>query len=174
MSTPFVGEIRMFAGTFNPRGWLLCNGALVSISQLEVLFVLIGTTYGGDGVNTFGLPNLQGRRPVHQGQGPGLSTYVIGTLAGSESVTLTAALLPVHTHAVSAVSASAATSTTPTGNLWATWSDDQYDTSGAPNATLASSAIGNSGGGNLPHSNISPFLAVNFIICTQGVFPSQN
>jgi microcystin-dependent protein len=173
VSQTFIGEIRMFAGTFAPLSWHFCDGSLLQIAGNDVLFVLIGTTYGGDGVNTFGLPNLQGRRPVHQGQGPALSNYVVGTQAGAETVMLTTPQLPVHTHPVSAVSGSGGTSTTPAGNLWAAWSDDQYDTSGSPNGTLSSSAVAAYGGG-LPHSNISPYLAINFIIAMAGIFPSQN
>jgi microcystin-dependent protein len=173
VSNPFLGEIRMFGGNFNPRGWAFCQGQLLPIAQNDALYALLGTTFGGDGQVTFGLPDLQGRRPVSQGQGPGLSTYVVGQLAGVESVQLLAAQLPAHSHPVAAVSR-AGDSNTPGNKLWAAWSDNQYATSGAPNAQLAGAVIGPSAGGGPLHNNLSPSLALNFIIALEGVFPSRN
>src|SRR5277367_6552050 len=115
MSSPYVGEIRMFGGNFAPSGWAFCNGQILSISESEVLFTLIGTTYGGDGQSTFALPNLQGRVPVHQGQGPWLSTYIIGQSGGVENVTLTAGQMPAHSHQF--VSAAPPVLDTPAGDV---------------------------------------------------------
>jgi microcystin-dependent protein len=165
VSNPYVGEIRMFGGNFAPAGWALCQGQLMAISENDVLFQLIGTTYGGDGQSTFALPNLQSRIPVHQGPG-----YVIGDAAGSETVTLTAAQMPVHSHLPQG-SSSPGTSTSPSGNVWAAWSDAQY-TQTAPAAAMSAAAMEQSGGSQ-PHENMPPFLAVNFIISLFGIFPSQ-
>lgn len=173
MSNPFLGEIRLFGGNFSPRGWAFCHGQLMAIDQNDALYALIGTTFGGDGQTTFGLPDLQGRRPVSQGQGPGLSNYVIGELSGVESVQLLAAQLPAHTHPVAAVS-HAGNSNSPSNNFWAAWSYNQYATSGVPNTQLAGTAIGPNAGFATPHNNLSPSLAVNFIIALEGVFPSRN
>jgi microcystin-dependent protein len=173
MSNPFLGEIRMFGGSFNPRGWAFCSGQLMVIAQNDALFSLIGTTYGGDGTTTFGLPDLRSRRPTNQGQGPGLLPYVMGQVAGVESVQLSAAELPAHRHPMAAVS-HAGNSNSPSGNVWAAWSDNQYDTGGIPNTQLAAGTIGSNAGIATPHGNLSPFLAVNFIIALEGVFPSRN
>jgi microcystin-dependent protein len=171
MASPFVGEIRMFAGTFAPAGWAFCNGQLMAISQNDTLFQLLGTTYGGDGVNTFALPNLQSRVPIHQGQSPGTSNYIIGQTAGVETVTLTVNQLPAHTHTTQASSAGSGSSD-PTGNFWASSpATKQY--SPGTNAPMASGAMGITGG-NQPHDNMVPFLVVNFIISLFGIFPSQN
>ncbi len=171
MSNPYVGEIRMFGGNFAPEGWVLCQGQLLSIADYDTLFDLIGTTYGGDGVNTFALPNLAGRFPVHQGTLAGGSAYVIGATGGAESVTLVSTQLPVHTHSVAASSA-AATATAPDGAVWANSGDGQYS-SGAPNASMSNAALAPAGG-NQAHENRPPYLAVNFIIALQGIFPSRN
>lgn len=164
MSVPYLGEIRMWGGNFAPVSWEFCNGQLLSIAQFDALFALIGTTYGGDGVNDFGLPNLQSRVPVHQGP-----NYVIGQMAGVEEVTLTSAQMPIHQHTVNA-SASTATSTSPTGATWAPWGDEPYST-GSPNSTLNPSAL-TAAGSSLPHENMPPFLAITFIIAVEGIFPS--
>ncbi|EFM10884.1 Tail Collar domain protein [Paenibacillus curdlanolyticus YK9] len=167
----FVGEIRMFGGNFAPVGWLPCDGRQLSISEYEVLFMLLGTTYGGDGVNTFCLPDLRGRLPVGQGQRPGASNYVIGQAAGSETVTLITNQLPTHTHIPSA--SSTVTQNTPVGAVWGTGDNAAYapaDSTGQPlNAALIASA-----GGSQPHDNMMPYLAINFIIATEGIFPSQS
>jgi len=165
MSTPYIGEIRMFGGNFAPVGWLLCQGQLLPISQYDVLFNLIGTTYGGDGQNTFALPNLQGRLPVHQGSG-----FVLGQMAGVETVTLNRNQMPVHTH--QPVGAQAAQGQSPSNSYWASNSNLPYSLA-APAAAMAPNALSNAGG-NQPHENMSPYLAINFIIATEGIYPSPN
>ncbi|AKV03630.1 Microcystin dependent protein [Labilithrix luteola] len=173
MSTPYVGEIRMFAGNFAPAGWMLCQGQILQISQYAVLYNLIGVTYGGDGVNTFALPDLRGRVPIHMGTNAGV-TYPLGQQAGVESVTLTTSQLPTHTHAWNVVgtAGSADTAKLPNGYL-ANGSALSYDN----NAASARTALGTSTiaptGGNQPHENMAPFLCINFIIALFGVFPSQ-
>lgn len=172
---PYVGQIMMFGGSFAPCGWAFCNGALLPISENEWLFNLIGTTYGGDGQETFALPNLSGRVPVHQGQGPGIqSNYVIGEMGGVESVTLTTQQIPVHNH-YSMVTNSRGTSHSPVGNIQAADSHDiasPYAKSGLLDANMHSNAI-QTNGGNQPHENMQPYLAVSFVISLFGVFPSQ-
>jgi microcystin-dependent protein len=170
VSNAFLGEIRMFGGNFAPRGWAMCSGQILPIAQNDALYALIGTTYGGDGQVTFGLPDLRGRRPIHQGQGIGLSSYTLGQSGGIEEVTLLSSQLPAHTHPIRAVS-TAATANSPQGNTWAAWSDDPY-TGGPPNGQLAPSAI-SSAGSSIPHENLSPILVVTFIIALAGIFPSQ-
>jgi microcystin-dependent protein len=165
VSEPFIGEIRLFGGNFAPVGWALCNGQLLSISQNDALFALIGTTYGGDGQTTFALPDLRGRVPVHQGAGS-----VIGQTGGAEQVTLTANEVPAHGHALRATSVDG-TSADPTNAIWAESDARTYSTS-APNATMHGTALGATGGGQA-HPNMMPFVTVNFIIALQGVFPSQ-
>lgn len=171
MSDPFIGEIRLFAGNFAPQGWAFCQGQLMAISQNDALFALIGTTYGGDGQSNFALPNLSGRIPLHQGQGPGLTPRTIGELSGAETVTLTTAQIPQHTHAMNASSA-AATGTSPAGAVLAATSVASYDTAAATTA-MAAGALG-SAGGSQPHENMAPTLALNYIISLFGIFPSQN
>ncbi|HEY3044524.1 MAG TPA: tail fiber protein [Vicinamibacterales bacterium] len=172
MSSPYVGEIRIFAGNFAPVGWAFCEGQLMPIAENETLFNLIGTTYGGDGQETFALPDLRGRFPNHQGQGPGGSTYTIGEMTGTETETLTVAQLPIHTHQANA--AVAGNDVSPAGNLWA--ADVGGNTaaySDAQNAEMAAGAIGPVGGSQ-PHDNVQPFLAINYIISLFGVFPTQS
>lgn len=169
MSTPYVGEIRLFAGSFAPLGWMFCQGQMLSIAEHEVLFQLIGTTYGGDGQNTFALPDLRGRVPLHQGQGPGLSPRNIGEMAGVETVTLTPAQLPAHSHVLQA-SAATATVTTPGGALLAPTAVASYD-NGAASTAMAAAAVGTAGG-NQPHENMAPTLAISYIISLFGIFPS--
>ena len=173
MSQPFVAEIRMFAGNFAPKGWALCNGQILPISQNTALFSLLGTFYGGDGKSNFALPNLQGNVPVHMGQGPGLSDYVLGETAGSQTVTLLSSEMPAHNHPVSC-SSQQADQPSPGGFVWAvepTGLVNPY-TSGAPNVPMANLA-GNAGG-NQPHNNLMPYLVVTFIIALQGIFPARN
>ena len=173
MSQPYVGEIRMFGGSFAPTGWAFCAGQLMQISENDVLFSLIGTTYGGDGQETFGLPDLQGRIPLHQGQGPGISqNYQLGEMAGVESVTLTVPQTPIHTHALIG-SSSIATDPSPQDDILATSSLLTPYVGLAPDATLAANAIGVSGGSQ-PHDNMMPFLVVSFIISLFGIYPTQN
>lgn len=173
MSEPFLGEIRHFAFNFAPRGWMACQGQMLSIAQNTALFSILGTTYGGNGQTTFALPNLAGRTPIQQGQGPGLSSYDLGEQLGAETVTLTAAQVPPHTHLVSAVAA-VGTSDAPAGNTLAQSSirSDLY-AAATPNTAMSSLAV-NPAGGGLPHNNMPPFLAVGFCIATQGIFPSRN
>jgi microcystin-dependent protein len=174
MSEPFIGEIFMAGFNFPPVGWASCNGSLVPISQYDALFALIGTTYGGDGVNTFALPNLQSRVPIHNGQGPGLPTnFVLGQTGGLENVTLSLGNVPAHSHSVQ-VSDNAGTSSTPANTL--TLGSGAEAELYTPEAADVNSAmtVGGGAGGNTPHSNIMPFLAVNFFIALEGIFPSQN
>lgn len=174
MPTPFVGEIRLFAGNFAPAGWAFCDGSLMSIAENEVLFVLIGTTYGGDGQSTFALPDLRGRVPLHMGQGPGLSNRVVGQSGGEELVTLTASQMPGHRHALRASTAAASGSAGVAGGLLATPASTRlYGTTAAgAGATMAASAVAVAGGSQ-PHENRAPSLGLNFIIALFGVFPSQ-
>jgi microcystin-dependent protein len=168
MSTPYLSEIRMFAFGIVPRGWAQCNGQLMSINSNQALFSLIGTTYGGDGIRTFALPNLQGRVPLHMGTKAGVS-YVEGQTAGEVNVTLNLSLLPTHTHLVnanSAADASAASSTTvPGGGGSAGY--------GSPPNTAMNAAMVGSAGGSQPHTNLQPYLVLNFCICLSGIFPSR-
>jgi microcystin-dependent protein len=170
MSDPYVGEIRMFGGNFAPNGWLFCQGQVLSISEYDTLFNLIGTTYGGDGQNTFGLPNLASRIPVHQGSAP-FGTYVIGQPGGTESVTLQTQQLPVHTHTALG-SSIAATQPGPANGYWADWGSAQYSST-APGVAMGPQALAPAGG-NQPHDNMSPYLAINFIISLYGIYPSPS
>jgi microcystin-dependent protein len=173
MGEPYIGEIRMFGGNFPPAGWAFCNGALMPISENDALFTLIGTTYGGDGQETFGLPDLQGRVPVHAGQGPGLSqNYQLGEKGGVESVTLTAQQVPVHTHAFVA-SVAAAASNAPAGQVVAQSAQRAIYTVDATTTNLAASAV-SPVGGSQPHDNMAPYLCISFIISLFGVFPQQS
>jgi microcystin-dependent protein len=172
MSQPFIGEIRMFAGSFAPAGWAFCDGQLMPISENDALFTLIGTTYGGDGQETFALPNLQSRVPIHTGQGPGITqNYQLGEQAGVESVTLTTNQTPVHNHAFLA-STAAGGSNTPTDNVVASPSVTKLYRLTSPSDPLASGMIGQTGGSQ-PHENLMPYIAINHIISLFGVFPHQ-
>jgi microcystin-dependent protein len=163
----------MFAGNFAPAGWAFCNGATIPISENEVLFQLIGTTYGGDGEQTFNLPNLASRVPVHAGVGPDGVTYQVGELAGAEQVTLTPQQIPSHTHPLTA-STVAGTSVSPQGNVLAASSGGiQLYYEGQTTGSMNPAAIGPAGGSQ-PHDNTQPFLCINFIISLFGVFPSQS
>jgi microcystin-dependent protein len=166
MSSPFIGEIRMFAGNFAPAGWAFCNGAIMPIDQNTALFQLIGTTYGGDGQTTFALPDLQSRVPVHVGPG-----FALGQTGGVESVTLTTSQIPSHAH-VPQGSATAGTQAGPGGGVWATPSSGTMYSSTGPSLGLPANAIGLTGGSQ-PHDNMIPFLVVNFILALFGLFPSQ-
>jgi microcystin-dependent protein len=168
MSSPFLGEVRMFGGNFAPVGWAFCNGQVLAISQNDALFALIGTTYGGDGVTTFALPNLISRTPISFATN---DTHVQGQSAGEETVTLTQAQLPAHSHPVNA-SDNAATATSPAGNVWASWSEGQYSTA-APNTSMDASGL-SVAGQSLPHDNRPPYLGLSFIIALEGIFPSRN
>ena len=170
MADPFIGEIRMFGGNFAPLGWAFCAGQLVSIAENEVLFNLIGTTYGGDGQNTFGLPDLRGRVPLHQGTGVGTSGHILGDSGGAESVTLTDEQLPSHSHPL--FSGNLASLTTPAGNLPANTSIKPLY-SPIKNSSLNPEGYRTVGGGQA-HENMMPFLSINFIIALFGIFPSQS
>jgi len=175
MSDPFIGEIRMFGFGRIPNGWLACDGSLQSIAQNDVLYNLLGTTYGGDGVTTFALPDLRGQAPVHQGNGQGLTPRVIGEKGGSETVTLTTAQLPAHTHTFLADQAVAAASRPdPTQTLGALPADTQYltDVTGATMYPLQENAIAIAGDGS-PHDNMMPSLTVSICIAAAGIYPSQ-
>jgi microcystin-dependent protein len=169
MSEPFLGMIAIFGFNFAPRGWAFCNGQILPIAQNTALFALLGTTYGGNGQTTFGLPDLRGRAPVHFGQGPGLSSYDLGQQGGTETVTLTGAQTGPHTHGVSA--SNAPTSKSPSGNLPANFGTVAYGSS----ADLSMSpAMVQPNTGGQPHNNIQPYLAINFCIAIEGIFPSRN
>lgn len=200
MSEPFIGEIRMFGGNFAPRGWALCNGQTLPISQNAALFSILGTTYGGNGQTTFMLPNLQGRVAIHAGQSPGTSQYVLGESAGTENVTLLQTQMPMHTHvatfsptggtplAVSIATADvAATAPTPGGNILAQGKDargavvSDYAAPSAATGTLGGGSLTGTGavtvtpaGGSQPFSVIQPYQVVNYIIALVGIFPSRN
>lgn len=173
MSNPYFGEIRLFAGNFAPLGWAFCHGQLLSIAENDALFSLIGTTYGGDGQQTFGLPDLRGRVPLHQGTGTGLSSRAIGEQSGAETVTLTASHLPAHSHSLVATSAPASATAGPAGGVLATASVKVYG-SGAPSTPMAAAAIAATSGGGQPHQNMAPFLALNYIISLFGLYPQQS
>ena len=171
MGQPFIGEIRLFGGNFAPAGWAFCNGATLPINNNEALFALIGTTYGGDGEETFRLPDLQGRFPIHQGTSPvSGTTYMMGEFAGSEQVTLSVQQIPAHSHAATA-SSNKGNSGTPTNSLWGKPSTAMY-AAAAAQTNMAATAIGPSGG-NQPHENMMPFLCVSFIIALTGIFPPR-
>lgn len=174
MATPLLGEIRLFAGNFAPKGYALCNGQLLSISQNTALFSLLGTTYGGDGVSTFALPNLQGRVPIHMGTGVGGSSYFEGQQGGTEAVTLNSNQMPIHTHFVNSV-ASGGNQPSPPGNLPAIESTGtSLNYSNAAATGQMSSSMLTSAGGSQPFSVVQPYLVINFIIALQGVYPSRN
>ena len=173
MSEAFVGEIRMFAGNFAPRGWALCDGQLLQVSQNDALFSLLGTIYGGDGRTTFGLPDLRGRVPIHEGQGPGMSNRPIGQKSGAEADTLSANEVVKHRHSLSA-SSNQATDSSPAGNVTATTaSGNLYGTD--ISVAMAADAIGPSGNASpQSHSNLMPTQCVTFIIALFGVYPSRS
>lgn len=177
MSTPYIGEIRMFGfgSRGAPTGWQACDGSLLPISQYDALFALIGTIYGGDGQTTFAVPDLRDRLPIHQGQGPGLSNYVIGQKAGSESVTLLSTQIPAHTHTLVATSGASTTTTPGTGVLPGTVSGDNFyvNTIAGNTAAAMSASMLSQAGGSQPHENCMPTLTVQFCISLFGIFPSQ-
>jgi microcystin-dependent protein len=178
MTTPYMGEIRMFGFNRVPVNWALCDGRLLSISQYDALYALLGTTYGGDGVNTFALPDMRGRLPIHQGTGLGLSPYIIGQRAGTETVTLTTPQLPVHTHPVYATTNNVSTAT-PGNQVMPgalTNTDTMYATSltGATQMTLQPNTVTNAPpSGNQPHENTMPTLTVSYCIALFGLYPTQ-
>jgi len=169
MSEPFLGEIRIFSFSFPPKGWALCNGQLLAINQNQALFSILGTTYGGNGQTSFALPNLQGRVPLHPGQG-----IALGQQAGSETVALSISQLPTHSHGLAA-STDPAAATLPTGNALAKKARFGADVYAAPAAetSLHPASLGSTGGSQ-PHENMQPFTVLSFAIALQGIFPSQN
>jgi microcystin-dependent protein len=182
MSDPFLGQITIFAGNFAPRNWAFCDGQLLSINQNQALFAILGTTYGGDGRTTFGLPDLRGRVAIGKGQGAGLSSYPLGSRGGQERVTLVETQIPSHDH----TAASVANAVMPAGNsndaVNNFWADDAGVSSGTyhtgpanaeMNASAISTTVNNAGGGQ-NHENRQPYLAMNYIIALQGLFPSRN
>lgn len=173
MSEPFVGEIRMFAGNFAPRGWAFCDGQLLAVSQNDALFSLYGTIYGGDGRTTFGLPDMRGRISIHQGQGPGLSSRPLGAKSGVEKVTLTENQMPSHSHAFEA-STAAASSEIPTDKVLGDTSAGRlkYLIDAVPNTSLNQLSIDNTGGSQ-PHTNLQPTLCINYIVALFGIYPSR-
>jgi microcystin-dependent protein len=167
---PYIGEIRIVGFNFAPRGWAFCNGQLLSIVQNTALFSILGTTYGGNGVTTFALPNLQGRVPMHPGAGPGLTPRVLGETSGTANVTLISTQLPAHTHQALA-SGNDADTASPFNAAWGTAGTVQY----RPDSnTLMNAAALASAGGNQPHNNLQPYLTVNFVIALVGVFPPRS
>ncbi len=180
----YIAEIRMFAGNFPPQSWQFCNGSLQSIAQYSALFSLLGTTYGGDGQTTFGLPDLRSRVPIHNGQGSGLSNYVLGQMGGSESNALSAANVGGHTHAVTGnagIQTASGDGQTPVAvnNFPANNGETIYaattDNSAMAPASLTGVTVApQTPNGNTPINNIQPYLAMNFIICMEGIFPTRN
>lgn len=167
---PFLGQILLVPYNFAPRGWAFCNGALLSIAQNSALFSLLGTTYGGDGVTTFALPDLRGRVPISSGQGPGLQPYTLGEQTGSETVTLITTQIPAHTHSVQAGIGSSAV--TPEGNFLG--SDSVTSIYDVTAATTMNPAMIGVAGGSQPHENRQPLLVMNYIIALEGIFPSRS
>ena len=173
MSDPYIGEIRMFGGSFAPAGWAFCQGQLMPISENDALFTLIGTTYGGDGQETFALPDLQGRIPLHAGQGPGITqNYVLGENAGVETVTITAQSTPIHNHAVLGTNAIGSEANAANNFLASSFSINVYGVYTPTNPFAATSLTPT--GGSQPHENMMPYLCITFIISLFGIFPSQN
>jgi microcystin-dependent protein len=168
MSEPFLGEIRTFGGNFAPKGWALCQGQVLPIAQYTALFSLLGTTYGGDGRVTFGLPNLQGSAPMHWGNGPGLTPRDIGEVGGSPNVTVLQSQLPSHNHAATS-SGSDPSAPGPQGNVLG---DGAFFAAPPLSQVMAPNTIGASGGSQ-PHNNMAPYLAVTFMIALEGIFPAR-
>lgn len=167
MATPYLGEIKIFSFGFAPKGWAMCNGQLMSIQQNTALFSLLGTFYGGDGAQTFGLPDFQGRIPVHQG-----NTYVIGQTAGEEGHTLLQQEMPIHSH-IPVATTSDASSPGGNNNMWARNNANPYTLSTSNLVPMAGTALNLTGGGQ-PHNNMPPFLTLNFCIALVGIFPTRN
>jgi microcystin-dependent protein len=175
MSDAYVAEIRIFAGNFPPKGWAFCDGQLLAISQNTALFSLLGTSFGGDGRTTFALPDLRGRVPIGQGQGPGLTSRNIGETGGQAAVALTSAAMPAHNHLPNC-NATGGGQPGPAGNVWGKipgkTAPQMYSTN-APNVAMATNAVAPVGGGQ-PHNNKQPYLGTCFIIALQGIFPPRS
>ena len=172
MAQPYVGEIRIFAGNFAPAGWMFCAGQLLPISENETLFQLIGTTYGGDGQSTFGLPDLSGRLPIHFGQGSGLSNYVLSQTGGVEEVTLTVNQMASHSHPLLATSG-IGNQSSPANQVTSQSPQIQLYIQDVPDANMAAAAVASTGGSQ-PHTNFMPYICINYIISLFGIFPSPN
>ena len=171
-TSPYLGEILLFAGNFAPSGWAICDGSLLPINQNQALFSILGTTYGGNGTTNFALPDLRSRVPVGFGQGSGLTNFVIGQSGGEESHQLSVNEIPSHNH-VAAADNSGGTSATPVGNFPAINNEGIQHYGSTSNGAMNASAIGNTGGGQ-SHNNLQPYLAINYIIALQGVFPARS
>ena len=169
---PFVAEIRIFPFNFAPRGWAFCSGQLLPISQNTALFSLLGTYYGGNGKSNFALPDLQGRTPMHPGQGPGLSLHDLGETGGDETVSLLESEIPIHYHTLMAANLNSQ-STVPTANSLGRGNPVKVYSSGSPYVAMGSNSIAPAGG-NQPHNNMMPYLTMNFCIALQGVFPPRS
>jgi microcystin-dependent protein len=165
MSEPFLGEIRMFSFNFAPQGWAMCNGQILAINQNQALFSILGTTYGGDGVTNFQLPDLQGAVPMDAG-----NTFVLGQSGGEATHTLVTAEMPGHSHALNANQGGADLSSTPASTLWTSGQPAYGDTAGGP---MAAGTVAQSGSGQA-HNNMAPYLVINFCIALVGIFPSRN
>jgi microcystin-dependent protein len=188
VATPYLSEIKLFAFAFPPKGWALCQGQLLPINQNQALFALLGTTYGGNGVTTFALPDLRGRAPISFGQGGGLQNYVLGQQGGIENETLALTEMPLHTHVINTSQVTAtlpcknavAQQRGPSGNVpaieasgvTATYSSAAADSSGSTGAIVPTLSAGNTGGGQA-HANLQPYTVLNYCIALQGIFPSQ-
>ncbi len=176
MATPFVAEIRIFGFNFPPKGWAFCDGQLIAINQNTALFSLLGTTYGGDGISTFALPNLQGSAPLQPGQGNSLSLRDLGEIGGEQSVTLLTSEMPSHSHTALA-NISGAQVTTPAGNTWAPPGAGRgltiYDSGAGIPTPMSSQALAITGGSQ-PHNNMPPYLTLNLCIAMQGIYPSRS
>src|SRR5262245_23907299 len=174
MADPFVAEIRIFGFNFAPRGWAVCNGQILPIPQNTALFALLGTTYGGDGVTTFALPDLKARVPMHPGQGPGLSLHDLGETGGTAAVTLQPSEMPAHTHALGVQTAPLGAVAAPAGTtLGRPASGKLYVTAAPPPPVSMSPSMLAQAGGGQPHNNLQPYLTVNFCIALQGIFPAR-
>lgn len=178
---PYLGNITVFAGNFAPRAWMFCQGQLLAISQYDALFALIGTTYGGDGQNTFALPDFRSRVAVHAGQGAGLSNYYIGEMSGTENVTLLSSNMPAHNHSLVSFTVSQSASTATTGvsvpqNAYPAGGATVYANSSDGSAMGSYSSMGTTviAGASQPLPMLQPYLAMNFIIAVEGIFPSRN
>ena len=177
MAEPFVGQIKMFAGSFAPRNYALCDGQLLAINQNDALFSLLGTTYGGDGRTTFGLPDLRGRAPIHAGSGPGLTNRRLGEKTGEENATLTPNQIPAHSHALKGTS-DASNSYVPGGRVMGKGfrpptTDVEAFVSPSSLTSMSSTSLTEAAGGGTPHNNMQPYLVINFIIALYGTYPSR-
>ncbi|WP_374519619.1 phage tail protein [Undibacterium squillarum] len=175
MAEPFIGEIRIFGGNYAPEGWLLCNGQSLSIAENQALFSLIATTYGGDGVNTFNIPDLRGRLPIGMGSGTGLTPRTIGQVVGAETVTLTNANMPAHNHTINGTTNAATATTLSPNSTYGVTTNTFYFVPDAAitESPFAGTLLSTANGGNLPHENRMPSIALSYIIATTGIFPTR-